>query len=193
MIELLKAFLQAKQGFLEPAKSGKSNYKPFSTIEDINTATFKSLSANNLIVIPTVKDNILSVRLYHTLTGQWIEECRALVSEKPGNQAIGSANTYMLRYALKNLLNICGNDDEDEAQAEQDYIDKQKKTIALTEKPVSLLFFNNVKEHVIKNNMQDDIKELFSIDFSSDKIKITQSKLTEIVNFIKSKKEDTHV
>ena len=99
----------------------------------------------------------------------------------------------MLRYALKNLLNICGNDDEDEAQAEQDYIDKQKKTIALTEKPVSLLFFNNVKEHVIKNNMLDVIKELFSVDFSSDKIKITQSKLEEIVNFIKSKKEDTHV
>lgn len=141
MIELLKAFLQAKQSFLEPEKNGKSNYKPFSTVEDINNATFKSLSANNLIIIPSVKDNILSVRLYHTLTGQWIEESRALISEKPGNQAIGSANTYMLRYALKNILNICGNDDEDEAQAEQDYIIKQKKEV----EPISLILFQHVK------------------------------------------------
>jgi len=177
MIELLKAFLQAKQSFLEPEKNGKSNYKPFSTVEDINNATFKALSANNLIIIPSVKDNILSVRLYHTLSGQWIEESRALVSEKPGNQAIGSANTYMLRYALKNLLNICGNDDEDEAQGEQDHVDQITK----------------VKQYIIKNNMLDSIKEKFNIDFVSEKLQVEESKLVEIIKFIKSKKETKNV
>jgi len=190
MIELLKAFLEAKKSphWKEPAKSKKSQYPGvyYSTIEDINNATTKALSDNNLIIIPAVKDNILSVKLYHTLTNQWIEDNRMLVSEKPGNQAIGAAQSYQLRYALKALLNICGNDDEDDGQAEQAYIDKQ--VIKKKEAELAGLLIN-VKEHVLQNKyVADMIKEKFNIDFTSDSLHhVEKSKLDEVVKFIKSR------
>jgi hypothetical protein len=109
-----------------------------------------------------------------------------LVSEKPGNQAIGAAQSYQLRYALKALLNICGNDDEDDGEAEQAYIDKQVIKKKETELAALLI---NVKEHVLNNKyVADMIKEKFNIDFTSDSLHhVEKSKLDEVVKFIKSR------
>ena len=197
MIELLQAFLEAKKGFEKPKKSKKSNHGDYSTVEDINDATQPALQANNLVIIPSVRDDILTVRLYHTLTGQFLEDVRKLVSEKSGCQGMGASNTYMLKYALKTILNISGNDDDDDGQAEQAYIEKQKKEEqAYIEKQVikkketelaDLLI--NVKEHVLKNKyLADMIKEKFNIDFTSDSLHhVEKSKLDEVVKFIKSR------
>lgn len=197
MIELLQAFLEAKKGFEKPKKSKKSNHGDYSTVEDINDATQPALQANNLVIIPSVRDDILTVRLYHTLTGQFLEDVRKLVSEKSGCQGMGASNTYMLKYALKTILNISGNDDDDDGQAEQAYIEKQKKEEqAYIEKQVikkketelaDLLI--NVKEHLLKNKyVADMIKEKFNIDFTSDSLHhVEKSKLDEVVKFIKSR------
>jgi len=197
MIELLQAFLEAKKSFTKPNKSKKSNHGDYSTVEDINDATQPSLQANNLVIIPIVKDDILYTRLYHTLTGQFLEDVRKLVSEKSGCQGMGASNTYMLKYALKTLLNISGNDDDDDGQAEQAYIEKQKKeeqdyinkqVIKKKETELADLLIN-VKEHVLKNKyVADMIKEKFKIDFTSDSLHhVEKSILDEVVKFIKSR------
>jgi hypothetical protein len=197
MIELLQAFLEAKKGFEKPKKSKKSNHGDYSTVEDINDATQPALQANNLVIIPSVRDDILTVRLYHTLTGQFLEDVRKLVSEKSGCQGIGASNTYMLKYALKTILNISGNDDDDDGQAEQAYIEKQKKeeqdyinkqVIKKKETELADLLIN-VKEHLLKNKYLADItKEKFNIDFTSDSLhRVEKSKLDEVVKFIKSR------
>jgi len=208
MIELLQAFLEAKKSFTKPNKSKKSNHGDYSTVEDINDATQPSLQANNLVIIPIVKDDILYTRLYHTLTGQFLEDVRKLVSEKSGCQGMGASNTYMLKYALKTLLNISGNDDDDDGQAEQAYIEKQKKeeqdyiekqkkeeqdyinkkVIKKKETELADLLIN-VKEHVLKNKyVADMIKEKFNIDFTSDSLHhVEKSKLDEVIKFIKSR------
>ena len=197
MIELLQAFLEAKKGFEKPKKSKKSNHGDYSTVEDINDATQPALQANNLVIIPSVRDDILTVRLYHTLTGQFLEDVRKLVSEKSGCQGMGASNTYMLKYALKTILNISGNDDDDDGQAEQAYIEKQKKeeqdyiekqVIKKKETELAALLIN-VKEHVLNNKyVADMIKEKFNIDFTSDSLHhVEKSKLDEVVKFIKSR------
>jgi hypothetical protein len=166
-------------------------------VEDINDATQPALQANNLVIIPSVRDDILTVRLYHTLTGQFLEDVRKLVSEKSGCQGIGASNTYMLKYALKTILNISGNDDDDDGQAEQAYIEKQKKeqqayidkqVIKKKETELADLLIN-VKEHLLKNKyVADMIKEKFNIDFTSDSLHhVEKSKLDEVVKFIKSR------
>jgi hypothetical protein len=193
MIELLQAFCEAKKDFTKPNKSKKSNHGDYSTVEDINDATQPALQKNNLVIVPSVRDDILTVRLYHTLTGQFLEDVRRLVSEKPGCQSMGSANTYMLKYALRTLLNISGSDDDDDGQNEQEYIDKKKPNLVQEEKPVNLQIFQLIQKNVMKLNMLESVKEKFNIDFSSDKIKITDAKLEEIAKFLTIKKEDTHV
>jgi len=193
MIELLQAFCEAKKDFDKPKKSKKSNHGDYSTVEDINDATQPALQKNNLVIVPSVRDDILTVRLYHTLTGQFLEDVRRLVSEKPGCQSMGSSNTYMLKYALRTLLNISGSDDDDDGQNEQEYIDKKKPNLVQEEKPVNLQIFQLIQKNVMKLNMLESVKEKFNIDFSSDKIKITDAKLEEIAKFLTIKKEDTHV
>ena len=110
---------------------------------------------------------------------------------------MGASNTYMLKYALKTLLNISGNDDDDDGQAEQAYIEKQKKeeqayidkqVIKKKETELADLLIN-VKEHVLKNKyVADMIKEKFKIDFTSDSLHhVEKSILDEVVKFIKSR------
>lgn len=195
MIELYKAFLEAKKEFadLEKSGTGAHNYK-YSTIEDINNATFSSLAKNNLIIIGNVKDDFLYVRLYHTLSGQWLEDVRKLVNEKPGNQSFGASQTYQFRYALKALLNIGGNEGDDDCQAEQDYIEQQNK-IKKNQEDNSVVIAK-MKKHILDNNLVETIKNKFNINFSSEeKLKIEPDKLVEIINFLskKSLKETVHV
>ena len=110
---------------------------------------------------------------------------------------MGASNTYMLKYALKTILNISGNDDDDDGQAEQAYIEKQKKeeqayiekqVIKKKETELAALLIN-VKEHVLNNKyVADMIKEKFNIDFTSDSLHhVEKSKLDEVVKFIKSR------
>jgi len=52
-------------------------------------------------------------RLTHAPTGQYIEDCRIVESEKPGNQGKGSADTYMKKQALLSLCAITAEEDDD--------------------------------------------------------------------------------
>ena len=123
---LAAAFLLAKQEFNVTGRSGKADRYKYAKIEDIYHAVEDSLAKNNIIIWhfarPEGGVEYLYTRLIHTLTGQYLEDCRMLEAEKPGNQAKGSANTYMRRYALLSLCAIPTEDDD--CESEQKYINE---------------------------------------------------------------------
>lgn len=119
-----QAFLAAKKEFLTTGRSGKTDRYKYAKIEDIYNAVEEALANNNIVIWhyarPEGGVEYLYTRLTHTLSGQYIEDCRMLESEKPGNQAKGAANTYMRRYALLSLCAIPTEDDD--CESEQKYI-----------------------------------------------------------------------
>lgn len=120
------AFLIAKQEFSVTGRSGKADRYKYAKIEDIYHAVEGALAKNDIVIWHLARPEggveYLYTRLTHTLTGQYIEDCRMMESEKPGNQAKGSANTYMRRYALLSLCAIPTEDDD--CESEQKYINE---------------------------------------------------------------------
>ena len=98
-------------------------------VEDIYHAVEVALAKQNIIIwhfASVLQDNaeIMFTRLIHTPSGQYVQDGRLLVSEKPGNQAKGAANTYMKKYALLSLCAIATEDDD--GQEEEKYISQKK-------------------------------------------------------------------
>lgn len=125
------AFLLAKQEFSVTGRSGKADRYKYAKIEDIYHAVEEALAKNNILIWHFARPDhragcqdreLLYTRLIHTPTGQFVEDCRVMESEKPGNQEKGKANTYMKRYALLSLCAIPTEDDD--CQAEQKYIEE---------------------------------------------------------------------
>ena len=79
----------------------------------------------------------LYTRLIHTETGQFIEDCRILESEKPGNQGKGASNTYMKKYALLSLCAIATEDDDGE---------EEERHIAKKQQAPDLVVKNEIEE-----------------------------------------------
>ena len=128
--QIAQAFLLAKREFVATGKSARNDHQKYSyaKIEDIYHAVEEALMKNNIIIwhfAAALQDGqeALYTRLVHTLSGQFIEDSRLLVSEKPGNQAKGAANTYMKKYALLSLCAIATEDDDGEE--EEKYIAKK--------------------------------------------------------------------
>lgn len=125
---LASAFLLAKKDFISTGLGGTNAHQKYkyAKIEDIYHAIEAGLSANNIIIWhfarPVDGREYLYTRLIHTLTGQFIEDCRIMESEKQGNQGKGAANTYMRKYALLSLCAISTEDDDGEE--EERYIAK---------------------------------------------------------------------
>jgi hypothetical protein len=143
---LASAFLLAKNEFRATGLGGVNAHQKYNyaKIADIYHAVEGALSKNNIIIwhFAQPQDGIeyLHTRLIHTLTGQFIEDCRILESEKPGNQARGAANTYMKKYALLSLCAIATEDDDGEA--EQKDIEKKQNNAYLTKDDVDEIIQN---------------------------------------------------
>lgn len=128
---IASAFLLAKNEFRATGLGGINAHQKYNyaKIADIYHAVEGALSKNNIIIwhFARPEDGIeyLHTRLIHTTTGQFIEDCRILESEKPGNQGKGAANTYMKKYALLSLCAIATEDDDGEG--EEKYVEKKKQ------------------------------------------------------------------
>lgn len=151
-----QAFLAAKRNFRAAIKSTKGNFGKYANLEEVYEAVEDALNDNNIIIkhlrAPQANGSeILHTRLIHTLSGQYMEDACFLTCEKPGNQAKGSSLTYMKRYALLNLCGIAAEDDD--AQAEQKYIDKNPKVDNYYNKPKDF----QAKPEVIS---QDQLEQL---------------------------------
>ena len=131
---LAAAFLLAKKEFIVTGLGGTNAHQryKYAKIEDIYHAVEDALFKNNIIIWhfarPLEGIEYLHTRLVHTLTGQFIEDCRILESEKPGNQGKGAANTYMRKYALLSLCAMTTEDDD--GNEEERYISKQEQCIS---------------------------------------------------------------
>jgi len=118
---LSTAFLLAKKEFNLTGKSGKNQqFGKYAKIEDIYNAVEEALGKHGILIWhfarPDAGVEYLYTRLIHSATGQFVEDCRILESEKPGNQEKGKANTYMKKYALLSLCAIATEDDDGESE-----------------------------------------------------------------------------
>jgi hypothetical protein len=119
---LAKAFLAAQPDFKATGLDGNNAFQKikYATISAIYKAVKDALFAQKIIIWhfarPTDGIEYLYTRLIHTETGQFIEDCRILESEKAGNQAKGAANTYMKKYAVLSLCAIPTEDDDGEEE-----------------------------------------------------------------------------
>lgn len=168
------AFLLAKRSFKSTGLSGTNSHQKYNyaKLGDIYRAIEDALFDNNIIVwhFDRPADNgmeYVHTRLIHTITGQFIEDCRVLESEKAGNQAKGAANTYMKKYALLSLCAIATEDDDGED--EQKHIDKKPELLVQDE----ILYLHNqlklcsngkkLYENILRDN---NIRNLSYLPFS---------------------------
>lgn len=127
--QLLAALLKAQSQFSALKKSGlmimKHGRINYSLLEDIYNAVEYALHQQQVKIIhynqpaADFTKEICTTRLMHQPSGQWIADVRLCESEKPGNQGKGSANTYMKRYALMNLLALAPDEGLDDDGAEE--------------------------------------------------------------------------
>lgn len=184
---LATAFLLAKKEFISTGLGGTNSHQKYkyAKIEDIYHAVEAGLSKNNIIIWhfarPFEGIEYLYTRLIHTVTGQFIEDCRIIESEKQGNQGKGAANTYMRKYAL---LSLCAISTEDDDGAEEElYIarghaqqisDEQVKSLQAAIKSCS-----NGKalyENILKFNKINDLSQLKVSSFESVKSYIVNNR-----------------
>jgi hypothetical protein len=127
---LASAFLLAQNDFSFTGLDGDNSFQKYkyAKIGAIYKSVKGALSKQNIIIWHFARPNdsgmeYLYTRLIHTLTGQFIEDCRVVESEKPGNQAKGAANTYMKKYAVLSLCAISAEDDD--GQEEEKHINNK--------------------------------------------------------------------
>lgn len=146
--ELAMAFLLAKKNMGGAKKNSKSNRHKYANLMAVYEAVEEDLFNNNIIIWHFAEriddnDSVLHTRLVHAPTGQFVQDTRPLKSEQPGNQAIGSANTYMRRYAV---LSLCALDTEDDdGEDERNHIEKKTADLINTSQILEL-------ENLIKND-----------------------------------------
>lgn len=178
--QLAQAFLQAKMRMSGAKKNAKSNLHKYANLLAIYEAVEQALHEQNIFIwhfaeVLNKKEEsdaqaVLHTRLIHAPTGQFIQDTRPLKSEKPGNQAMGSANTYMRRYAV---LSLCALETEDDdGEAERKYIEKRDRefidpaqVIELQECMKQMGIKNDTYQYILNHNGISDLAELKKYQF----------------------------
>ena len=175
------ALLQAKKNFKATGKSGfHANQKwKYALLDEIYDAVEDALHEQSIIIwhgatfLYDSHKELLRTRLIHAPTGQWMEDLRLLESEKPGNQAKGSANTYMRKYAVLSLCAIAAEDDD--CQSEEDYLHQQKSQECITAPQLEMIkdlirahpHKTTVFKMILTQYKIDDLQKLSSNHFNS--------------------------
>jgi len=186
---LASAFLLAKKEFSATGFSGTNAHQKYdyAKISDIYHAVEGSLAKNNIIIWhfarPSDGKEYLYTRLVHTLTGQFIEDCRILESEKAGNQAKGAANTYMKKYAVLSLCAIATEDDD--GQEEERYIAQKASAPLLSSEQVSVLQ-SAIRSASNGTQLYDAIKNVYQVSYVSD---IKASSFEAVKSYIANNRE----
>ena len=134
--DLAKA-LAAAQGAITVAAFDRENphfRSSYATLASIYAACRPALAANGLAVVQAMSDGpngrlALTTRLLHA-SGEWMESTCTVAADKAGAQALGSAATYLRRYALVSMLGIATGEDDDGEAAEERPAEKPKRTRA---------------------------------------------------------------
>lgn len=160
---LIKALATAKREFRATGKSGKTKQWDYAQLEDIYNAVEEALFKHEIGIEQQCylqsekKEEILITRLVHWPSGQWKQDLRYIVSEKPGSQGRGGAETYCRRYAL---LTICGIPQAcDDGREEQKYIETKKASVVL----ISQQQKDELKTLIVSGQLWHNIKADFGI------------------------------
>jgi hypothetical protein len=135
---LMAALLNAEEVWDGVEKTSENSHKKYkyAKLKDIYAALRPGLRAHRVKIwhgkrILEDGREIMVTRLIHAPTGQWVEDEAYIVTEMPGNQGIGSANTYMKK---EGVLSLCGfardEDEDDDGQGEQNHIEEKKTKYA---------------------------------------------------------------
>jgi hypothetical protein len=185
---LATSFLLAKKGFVFTGLGGTNSHQKYkyAKIGDIYHAIEDALSKNDIIIWhfarPVDGIEYLHTRLIHTTSGQFVEDCRILESEKAGNQGKGAANTYMRKYALLSLCALTTEDDDGEE--EERYIGRSSYERTITDEQVRTLQgaiknSSNAKtlyDNILKFNKIQDLSQLKASSLDSVKAYILNNK-----------------
>lgn len=106
-------------------KAGSYSYK-YAPLDSIIEATRQPLADNGLVVVQLIDDDDLVTMLIHESGAQLAG--RASLPTSAGIQELGSAITYLRRYALQALLGIAAEDDDDGNRAAEDRATPRKAT-----------------------------------------------------------------
>lgn len=187
--ELAQAFLQAKKRMGGAKKNSKSNLHKYANLLAVYEAVEDALHQHNIFIWHFAEvlsksdgsdnESVLHTRLIHAPTGQFVQDTRSLKSEKPGNQAVGSANTYMRRYAV---LSLCALETEDDdGEDERKYIEKRDREFIDPEQVAELQEF--MKQMGIKNETYHYILNRNGI---SDLAELKKSQFNGVMHFIRN-------
>ncbi len=200
--ELAQAFLQAKMRMGGARKNSKSNLHKYANLFAVYEAVEEALHQHNIFIWHFAEvlsrgegskgeesksagadiETVLHTRLIHAPSGQFIQDTRPLKSEKPGNQAIGSANTYMRRYAV---LSLCALETaDDDGEDERKYIEKRDKEFIDAVQVAELQEF--MKQMGVKN---DTYQYILNRNGISDLAELKKSQLNGLMHFIRSLKK----
>lgn len=192
--ELALAFLKAKMRMGGAKKNSKSNLHKYANLHAVYEAVEEALHEQNIFIwhfaeVLTTREgsdaeSVLHTRLIHAPSGQFIQDTRPLKSEKPGNQAMGSANTYMRRYAV---LSLCALETEDDdGEAERKYIEKRDQEFIEPEQVVELQEL--MKQMGIKN---DTYQYILTRNGIADLAELKKSQIKGLMHFIRSHSSKT--
>lgn len=127
---LVKAQSQMKRAVKDKTNTFFNNSK-YADLSSTWDACQEQLNSNGIAVVSTMRWNqeamatILITRLIHT-SGQWIEsECPIRPAKQNDPQSFGAAVTYMRRFCLASIVNICPEDDD--AEKERQLLARQAK------------------------------------------------------------------
>lgn len=110
-------------------KTGGTYKFKYATLDAIIEHVRKPLSDNGMWFTQTLENGDGKYKLITTLlhsSGQSLRSETPLLVENAGNQAFGSALTYMRRYALSAMLGIAADDDDDANSADGNTITSSK-------------------------------------------------------------------
>lgn len=184
--ELIAALAKA-QGKMDNAKQDKINpffKSKYADLASIMEACRKVLSEHELAVVqtscPVDGVNMLITTLAHS-SGQWMRALLPINPVKNDPQAMGSAMTYMKRYALAAIVGIATEDDDGEKASRGN----GKETKTISEKQAGLLFVKLKDDPEYRKELEEFFKKR---DESLDKMPVEF--FNNVLKKIDSRKEE---
>ncbi len=135
-IDQLATALSNAQGKMTGASKDKANpffKSKYADLASVWAACREPLKDNGLSIVqsPSADGAVVSLEtlLMHT-SGQWVRDIARATAKDDSPQAIGSAITYLRRYALQSFVGIAPEDDDAEAAQGRTKKDEKKEAPA---------------------------------------------------------------
>ncbi|HSN13668.1 MAG TPA: ERF family protein [Anaeromyxobacteraceae bacterium] len=124
--ELFRALALAQEEFGAVAKTRTAKIRAgyeynYANLSDVYNAVAPALRKHGLVPSQIPRGNVVVTRLQHGPSGQWIAGALPLVLPDHGAdiQRLGSAITYLRRYALCMMVGVVAVDDDDDGNSAQ--------------------------------------------------------------------------